>query len=173
MLKLRTETSVNIIALAMVFPLLALLCAPLVALNVFLHPNGNGSSYYKLLSTAAQKVWQDKTDRPLMFVVGDRGLAVGIAFYSPDHPIVNPFDTISKRSTEVFPRISRNTEEVRRSGAIAVCRGSASECAWLAQVVPSETPERFQEMTLSRQFLGWPGNAAKFTLVFLAPKSEP
>jgi hypothetical protein len=163
----KRETLIRIVALAIVFPFLALLAAPLVALNVHLHPNATGSSYYRLLSMEVQRIWRDQTDRPIRRVVGDRGAAVGTAFYSADHPVVNPHDTASNDSTRRFSPLNVETQDVRRQGVVAVCMGNVSECARLEQILPS--PVRLQEVTLARRFLGWSGKPAVFSIIALPP----
>ena len=167
LLTLKTDTSIKIVALAIVFPFLALLVAPLVALNVFLHPNATGSSYYRLLSTEVQRIWRDETDRPIRLVVGDRGAAVGTAFYSGDRPVVNPHDTASDDPMRRFSQFNLGIDDVRRQGVVAVCRGNISECAWLRRILPS--PGRIQEVTLARRFLGWSGKPAIFSIIALPP----
>lgn len=167
LLTLKTETSIKIVALAIVFPLLALLVAPLVALNVYLHPNATGSSYYRLLSIEVQRIWRDQTDRPIRRVVGDRVAAVGTAFYSGDHPVVNPHDTASGDSMRRFSPLNLETQDVRRQGVVAVCMGNVSECAWLRHILPSA--DRLQEVTLARRFLGWSGKPAVFSIIALPP----
>jgi 4-amino-4-deoxy-L-arabinose transferase-like glycosyltransferase len=165
LVSLKTDTSIRIMSMAMVFPFLALLCAPLVALNAFLNPNANGAAYYQLLSTAAQQLWRAQTEQPLRLVVGDRRLADGIAFYASDHVVVNPLDPASNSAT---PNL--DIERVRRNGAIAVCRGTAPECAWLAPLV-STSPELVREIVLSRRFLGWSGRPATFSVIVVPPVS--
>jgi hypothetical protein len=164
LITLKTETSIRIMGMALVFPFLALLCAPLVALNAFVNPNANGAAYYHLLSTAAQQLWRAQTEQPLRLVVGDRRLADGIAFYAPDHVVVNPLEPANSAASGL------DIERVRRSGAIAVCRGTASECAWLAPLV-SASPELAREIVLSRRFLGQSGRPATFSVIVVPPVS--
>ncbi|MDI1266491.1 MAG: glycosyltransferase family 39 protein [bacterium] len=167
LLTLKTETSIKIVALAVVFPFLALLAAPLVALNVFLHPNATGSSYYRLLSTEVQRIWRKETDRPIRWVIGDRGAAVGAAFYSGDRPVVNPRDTASDDPMRRSSPFNPDNDVVRRQGVVAVCMGNNSECAWLGRILPSAG--RLQEVTLARRFLGWSGKPAIFSVIALPP----
>jgi 4-amino-4-deoxy-L-arabinose transferase-like glycosyltransferase len=162
---LKMETSIRIMGMALVFPFLALLCAPLVALNAFLNPNANGAAYYHLLSTAAQQLWRTRTEQPLRLVVGDRRLADGIAFYAPGPVVVNPLDPASNSAAS-----NLDIERVHHSGAIAVCRGTASECAWLAPLV-SASPELVREIVLSRRFLGQSGRPATFSVIVVPPAS--
>jgi 4-amino-4-deoxy-L-arabinose transferase-like glycosyltransferase len=171
LLEFRTETSIKIIGLAMILPLAALLLlAPVAGLSAFLKPNANGSCCYQLLADAAQRIWREHTDRPLKFVMGDVDAAVGVSFYSPDHPIANPMDTVAKRLDAGFPLIDMGAEEVRRSGALVVCRGGARECSPVLHILSSSiSPERIMEVKLSRHFLGWLGKPATFSLVVMPP----
>jgi hypothetical protein len=167
LLTLKTDTSIRIVAVAIAFPFLALLVAPLVALNVFLNPNATGASYYRLLSTEVQRIWRDETDRPIRLVVGHRGAAVGTAFYSADHPVVNPRDTATDDTSRRSSLFNLDSDTVRRQGVAAVCMGNVSDCAWLRHLLPS--PGRLQEVTLTRRFLGWSGKPAVFSIIALPP----
>jgi hypothetical protein len=138
-----------------------------VALNVLLHPNATGSSYYRLLSLEVQRIWRDQTDQPIRRIVGDRAVAVGTAFYSGDQPVVNPHDTASDDSARRFSPLNLQTQDVRRQGVVAVCMGNVSECARLNHVLPS--PDRLQEVTLARRYLGWSGKPAVFSIIALPP----
>lgn len=167
LLTLKTDTSIRIVAAAIAFPFLALLVAPLVALNVFLNPNATGASYYRLLSTEVHRIWRDETDRPIRLVVGHRGAAIGTAFYSADHPAVNPRDTASDDPLRRSSLFSLDSDIVRRQGVAAVCMGNVSECAWLGRLLP--LPGRIKEVTLARRFLGWSGKPAVFSIIALPP----
>jgi Dolichyl-phosphate-mannose-protein mannosyltransferase len=170
-LNFTTETSTRITAAALVFPLVALLFAPLVALNAFWNIE-NSRPYSRLLSAAAQGIWRGETDKPLKLVVGDPTPAMGIAFYSPDHPIVNPRDSMSDRWAGKIPPIDTDSEKIRRSGAIAVCVGTAWECApFLRELLPTASLGQLQEVMLTRRFLSWSGKPAAFTIVAIPPTS--
>lgn len=141
---------------AIALPLLALLCAPIVAWNVFLHPNRNGASYYRELASAAHGLWRNDTGQPLKVLTGDRLPAVGIAFYSPGRLLVRP---------------SRPLSGEQRAGALAVCRGRSADCAWLERLVNSDPRPRINEVTLSRRMLGWDGPPATFSILIVPPPS--
>ena len=148
------EAVIKITAFALAFPVLALLCAPLVSVNGYFYPNPNGTTYYRLLSAAAQQLWRDRTGRPLKVVLGSRKQSIGIAFYSPDHPLANP--------------AGMDADRIKRDGALAVCPGARSECAWLTRM-PSK--EVIQEVTLSRRIFGWTGKPETFSILVLPPAS--
>jgi hypothetical protein len=143
-------------------------------LNFFLNgDNANSSSYYRLLSAAAQHIWRSETDKPLKVVVGESRPAIGIAVYSPDHPDVNPLYPMSVQPTGAIASIDVNSEKIRRSGMITVCRGTVSECgSFMRTFSPSAIPERLQEVTLSRRFLGWTGAPQTFTIGVIPPGSR-
>jgi hypothetical protein len=66
-----------------------------------------------------------------------------------------------------FSQFSLESDAVRRQGVVAVCMGNISECAWLRRILPS--PDRLQEVTLARRFLGWSGKPAIFSIIALPP----
>jgi 4-amino-4-deoxy-L-arabinose transferase-like glycosyltransferase len=172
LLNFTTKTCIRITGFAVMFPFLALLSAPLVALNVFLnHSNATHSPYYRLLSAAAQQIWRSATDQPLRLVVGDQDCATGIAFYSTDHPDVNPRSPMAEQAIGRLPMIITDSEKIRHSGMIVVCKGTASECGWLRSVSPLASQGQLQEVTLMRSFLGWSGKPATFSIVAVPPRS--
>jgi hypothetical protein len=132
---------------------------------------GNSSLHYRLLSAAAMQIWRGETGRPLKLVMGTRSPAIGIAFYSPDHPVVNPRDTASDRSIGRIPDINVDPEEIRRSGMLAVCGGTASQCTWLRRLLPpSASAAPLHEITLVRRLLWW-SRPATFVIVAVPPVS--
>jgi hypothetical protein len=171
-LKLTSESCIRITRFALVFPVLALLAAPLIALDVFLNANGNISSpHSRLLSAVAQRVWRSETEKPLTLIIGDRASAIGIAFYSPDHPIVNPRDSMSDQFGKI-PRLNLNSEDIQRSGLIAVCKATVSQCTELLHALaPSVSPGRVEEVTLARRFLLWTGRPLTYVIIAVPPVS--
>src|SRR5262249_54156547 len=86
--------AVPLLPIAICFPVLAVLAAPIVA--VVTHFNGipNFGTQYSLVAAAAGKVWRETTAQPLRLIGSYDNVLNGSAFYFPDRPstfdIVNP-----------------------------------------------------------------------------------
>lgn len=158
LVRLAGRAAPSIMTVAIALPILALLCAPIVAWNVFVHPNKNGSSHYRELSSVALRMWHDQTGKPLKFVAGDRLPAVGIAFYAPDRQLVY--------SAQPF-----SGQRERDAGVLAVCRGGRSACAWLERPKGMHEASGIREVALSRRALGWYGEPATFSILIVPPAS--
>lgn len=158
LVRLAGRAAPSIMTVAIAFPILALLCAPIVAWNVFVHPNRNGSSHYKELSRVALRMWHDQTSKPLKFVAGDRPPAAGIAFYAPDGPVVHPADALAG-------------QKEMEAGVLAVCQGGRSACGWLEHLKGLRGASGIHEVTLSRRALGWYGEPVTFSILIVPPAS--
>jgi hypothetical protein len=169
---LTRRASVMILAVAMLFPPLALAAAPVASAATFFGPVLE-YSHGRMLSVSAQRIWKEQTHEPLRLVVGARGPAIGISLYSPDHPEVNPRMT-SQRWNGAFPPILVDATEVMQKGFLFVCDLEATVCsAWLASLLPANIPSpTLREVTLARHFMGLTSRSQTYFIAAIPPSGS-
>jgi hypothetical protein len=80
--------SVNLAVLVIGIAVVAVVfVAPIHALYRNFHPLQEGRNFYRLSAMELMRQWHQHSDTALPAVGGDQGLALAIAFYSPDHPL--------------------------------------------------------------------------------------
>ena len=156
--------AVRIVAVAMVFPLLALVAAPVVA--VVIHRNGtpNYGAHYRLVAEAARKVWYETTDRQLRLVGSYDNLLYGTVFYFPDRPSALEI---------VHPELTPWIDEARivRDGILLYCPAEERRCmdALDARAAVGSRGRRV-ETDISRTFLGMVGPSVRYVIVAIPPR---
>ncbi len=96
----------NIVALAVIVPLVMIAAAPAVAYMV--HRNGvtPGAAHASQLAQRVEAVWRETSDRPLRLFAGWEDFGYAVAFYLPGRPqVVNALDGLPP--TDLDARIAR------------------------------------------------------------------
>jgi len=155
--------AIRILAIAVFFPVLAVLVAPIVA--VVTHFNGipNYGTQYSLVAEAAGRVWRETTDQPLRLVGSYDNVLNGTAFYFPDRP--STFEIVN-------PALTPWTDEARiaRQGILLYCPVAENHCMdALNRRALAASRGRRVEMDISRTFLGIPGPVTRYAIVAVPP----
>jgi hypothetical protein len=155
--------AIRILAIAVFFPVLAVLVAPIVA--VVTHFNGipNYGTQYSLVAEAAGRVWRETTDQPLRLVGSYDNVLNGTAFYFPDRP--STFEIVN-------PALTPWTDEARiaRQGILLYCPVTENRCMEALNGRAATAPRgRRVEMDISRTFLGIPGPVTRYAIVAVPP----
>jgi 4-amino-4-deoxy-L-arabinose transferase-like glycosyltransferase len=156
--------AIRIVAIAMSFPVLALLAAPVVAVVTHLNGVPNYGTQYSLVADAAGKVWRETTDRPLRLVGSYDNVLNGTAFYFPDRP--STFEI-------VHPYLTPWTDEARiaRQGILLYCPVIENLCLEALNRRAAAAPQgRRIEVEISRTFLGIPGPITRYAIVAISPE---
>ena len=156
--------AVRILAIAVFFPVLAVLVAPIVA--VVTHFNGipNYGTQYSLVAEAAGRVWRETTDQPLRLVGSYDNVLNGTAFYFPDRP--STFEIVN-------PALTPWTDEARiaRQGILLYCPVAENRCMdALNRRAATAARGRRVEVDISRTFLGIPGPVTRYAIVAVPPQ---
>src|SRR5579862_88512 len=149
---LREVDTRRLVAVAVAVPLLALLAAPVIAINVQRHGPPPASAQANLLASEVERLWRQTTPLPLRFVGGDVELADGVATYAVDRP----------RVLTGMPQPS--TAILARSGRAIVCFAEDAGCRGAAPA----TAQRV-ESDILRNFLRQPGKAQRYTIFIVPP----
>ncbi len=78
--------AVRLLALAIVFPVLMVLAAPVIAIVIHREGVPNYATHYRLLAQAVDRIWRETTDTPLRFVGSYTNIVNGVSFYLPSRP---------------------------------------------------------------------------------------
>jgi hypothetical protein len=156
--------AIRILAIAVFFPVLAVLVAPVVA--VVTHFNGipNYGTQYSLVAKAAGKVWRETTNEPLRLIGSYDNVLNGSAFYFPDRP--STFEIVT-------PALTPWTDEARiaRQGILLYCPVAEIRCMDALNRRAATAPQgRRVEVDISRTFLGIPGPVTRYAIVAVPPR---
>jgi len=156
--------AIRILAIAVCFPMLAVLVAPIVAVVTHLNGIPNYGTQYSLVAEAAGKVWRETTGEPLRLVGSYDNVLNGTAFYFQDRP--STFEIVT-------PALTPWTDEARiaRQGILLYCPVTENRCMDALNRRAATAPlGRRVEVELSRTFLGIPGPVTRYVIVAIPPQ---
>ena len=156
--------AIRILAMAVAFPALAVLAAPVVAVVTHFKGVSNYGTQYRLVAEAAGKVWRETTDRPLRLVGSYDNVLNGTVFYFPDRP--STFEIVN-------PPLTPWTDEARiaRDGILLYCPVVENLCMAALNKRAADAPQgRRVEAEISRVFLGIPGPITRYAIVAVPPQ---
>ena len=150
----------NILALAVVIPVLSLIASPAVAIIIHrCHAIAPAASHGKILAKRVDEIWAATTNEPLRFVDGPADLAYEVAAYAQDRP----------RALAEMPPV--RAEKVSQRGKVVVCYAE-TECARSLITLARETDSRLTTITISRKYFGTPGPAQQYVFLVVPPKPQ-
>jgi 4-amino-4-deoxy-L-arabinose transferase-like glycosyltransferase len=156
--------AIRILAIAICFPVLAVLAAPIVAVVTHFNGTPNFGTQYSLVAAAAGKVWRETTDQPLHLIGSYDNVLNGSAFYFPDRP--STFDIVN-------PAMTPWADEARiaRQGIVLYCPVTENRCMDGLNRRASMAPQgRRVEVDISRTFLGIPGPVTRYVIMAIPPQ---
>ncbi len=156
--------AIRIVGVAVAFPLLALLLAPVVAVATHLAGIKNYGDQYSLIADAAGKFWHDATGRPVRLVGSHDTVMNGSVLYFPDRP--STFDIENPRLTPWA-----DDARVARDGALLYCPVPKTECmeAMNRRAAAAKAVRR-TEVDISRTFLWMRGPVTRYAIVAILPE---
>jgi hypothetical protein len=154
--------AVRLLALAVVFPLVALAVSPLAALGVHLNGVPDHGSDYRAVAQAVERVWRAHTDKPLR-IVGSTTFVNGIVFYFKDQP--STFNIDNPKQT---PWVG--DDRIRREGAALVCPEIEAFCMRALGGFAAHFPVVADEdAVVSRRFFGYPSPPERYEIIIIPP----
>ena len=148
---------------ATLVPLVALAAAPAIAYVI--HRNGvpNHAAHYRLIATAVQSEWSERTDAPLKLFGSDTNIVNGAGFYLSGKPL--RLDIVGPRDT---PWADKTL--IAREGIALACASDNEICMRaLASLAGPGMPRR--EVTLSRSYFGIPDTSARYMIAIVPPQT--
>ncbi len=154
----------RIIAVALVFPLIALAASPLIAGRIHRDGVPNYATHYSGLAQAVEQAWGETTDRPLRFLGSYNNLLYGVLFYLPRQ--VAPLEIVEPRVT---PWI--DDAEVARDGIALVCPVAETGCMRALEERAAHGPAgRRVEVAVTRRYMGTDDPPDRFVIVTMRPR---
>ena len=149
----------RMLGLALVVPLVVLLAAPVIAINVQHSGPAPAAAHAQELAAEIERAWHELTPLPLRFVDGDPDIAYGVSAYALGRP----------RALPGMPAPS--AAELARSGVVLVCFADDAGCRGAAAArVTGIAGSRTIETEIVRNYLRWPGQPRRYTIVILPPR---
>ena len=151
----------RILAVAIVFPLVALAASPIVAIVIHRQGVPNMATHYRGVADAVARTWQQATDRPLRIVGSSDNLVYGTLIYFPQRPAA--FDIVS-------PRLTFWVDEARiaRDGIALYCPVDDAMCM-RALAARTGTDARRVEVEVSRTYAGVTDAPDRVVIVVIPP----
>ncbi|NWG24847.1 MAG: glycosyltransferase family 39 protein [Pseudorhodoplanes sp.] len=155
------------VMVAVIFPLLVLAAAPVVAWGKLTYGTENEGLYARLAADAGLRAWRETTREPLRIMAGPFGLISTAAMYVPDRPT-----TFADFSPYLSPQVT--PERIAREGAVLM--SPSSDRYFMRQLDRHSAGHpnvRKFEVTLVRRWLGFESAPRKFTIAILPPAERP
>jgi hypothetical protein len=158
--------SVNLAVLTIGIAVLAVVVvAPIHALYRNSHPLNEGRNFYQLSAMELTRLWHQQSDIALPAVGGDEGLAMALAFYSPDHPLFDMRLVCPK--TEALPQANFNR------GWAALCFEEDVVCIDSMQRIAARASRIVSSgFVVQSTLLGRPGATQRFRAFIVLPSVE-
>ncbi len=152
--------AVRLLALAMAFPVVMTLAAPVIA--IWIHRDGvpNFATHYRLLAREVEKDWRAVTAKPLRVFGSTTNLANGASFYLADRPAT--FDIADPRVTPWA-----GAARVARDGVALACAETDVFCMHFLNLRAPGAARR--TVTLSRTHFGAADEPVRYVIVVLPP----
>jgi hypothetical protein len=159
--------AVRLTALVAALTILALIAAPLIALQRHATGTADGREYDRQVAGEITNSWHLAAAAPLRIVMGDRNLVAAVAFYSPDQP--DPVPDFDLAST---PWVT--AEDLQQNGYVIICTADDQNCTDEARRrVSGKDNVQFMNFATINRYLGRPGKLGRFFFILVAPETAP
>jgi hypothetical protein len=153
-----------LLALALAFPILMTLAAPVIAIVIHREGLSNNATHYRLVARAVENAWHQVTDKPLRVVGSQTNLVNGMAFYLGERP--STLDIIT-------PQFTPWADETRvtREGVALVCPEPDERCMTvLEERERSLQRARRSEVVISRSYFNAADAPVRYVIVIVPPQ---
>lgn len=166
LLSIQRAAAIRLIALAIVFPLLAVAASPAIA--IVIHRNSlqnNYGTHYRLIAQAVQKAWREQTNAPLRIVGSFRTVVDGTNPYFPTRPATYAI-TSPKRTPWV------DDDRIKREGIAIVCPMPETACVQEMNAYAARYGAKVvEDITLTRHYFGTADKPILYRIVIIPPQS--
>jgi len=153
--------AVRLLALALAFPVLMVLAAPVIAIVIHRDGLSHYATHYRLLAAAVDKIWRETTDKPMRFVGSYTNVVNGVVFYLRDRP-----STLEISEPRVTPWA--DAASVARAGIALVCPEPETACMEKLNARGQGLPRH--AVTLARRHFGVADAPVRYVIVIVPPK---
>jgi 4-amino-4-deoxy-L-arabinose transferase-like glycosyltransferase len=163
LLKVNRTAAVNILALAIVLPLLMLAASPVIAFVIYRQGVPNYASHYRLIAQAVEQAWRARSDKPLRIVGGNRPVVDGSNFYFAERPATFMINE-PPRTPWVDPA------RIEREGIAIVCPHVEPGCMRELNGYAARYGGKVEDVTLARRFFGTSDTPIEYRIAIIPPK---
>jgi hypothetical protein len=163
LLKVNRTAAVNILALAIVLPLLMLAASPVIALVIHRQGVPNYASHYRLIAQAVEQAWRTQSDKPLRIVGGNRPVVDGSNFYFAERPATFMINE-PPRTPWVDPA------RIERDGIAIVCPHVEPGCMRELNGYAARYGGKVEDVTLARRFFGTSDTPIDYRIAIIPPR---
>ena len=163
LLKVNRTAAVNILALAIVLPLLMVAASPVIALVIHRQGVPNYASHYRLIAQAVEQAWRAQSDKPLRIVGGNRPVVDGSNFYFAARPATFVV-TEPPRTPWVDPA------RIEREGIAIVCPRVEPGCVKELNGYAARYAGKVEDVTLARKFFGTSDAPVDYRIAIIPPR---
>jgi 4-amino-4-deoxy-L-arabinose transferase-like glycosyltransferase len=163
LLKVNRIATVNILALAIVLPLLMLVASPVIALVIHRQGVTNYASQYRLIAQAVEQAWRAQSDKPLRIVGGNRPVVDGSNFYFAAPPA-----TFVLGDPARTPWVDQ--ARIEREGIAIVCPRLEPGCVKELNAYAARYAGKVEDATLARKSFGTSDTPVDYRIAIIPPR---
>ncbi len=163
LLEVNRTAAVNILALAIVLPLLMLAASPVIAFVIHRQGVPNYASHYRLIAQAVEQAWRAQSDKPLRIVGGNRPVVDGSNFYFAERPATFMINE-PPRTPWVDPA------RIEREGIAIVCPRLEPGCVRELNGYAARYGGKIEDVTLARRFFGTSDTPIDYRITIIPPR---
>jgi hypothetical protein len=163
LLEVNRAAAVNILALAIVLPLLMLAASPVIALVIHRQGVPNYASHYRLIAQAVEQAWRAQSDKPLRIVGGNRPVVDGSNFYFAERPA-----TFMINEPPRTPWVDQ--ARIEREGIAIVCPRVEPGCVKELSGYAARYGGKVEDVTLARRFFGTSDTPIDYRIAIIPPR---
>jgi hypothetical protein len=158
-LTMTTADTRGILVAAVAVPLIVLIAAPAIAINVQHTGPQPAAAHARLLALQIERAWHEVTPQPMRYVGGDPDIAYGVAVYAGDRP-------------RALPGLPAPSEaQLAQSGMVLVCFAEDANCRQAADALAARIgPSRRIESEIVRNYLSFAGKPQRYTILIVPPR---
>jgi 4-amino-4-deoxy-L-arabinose transferase-like glycosyltransferase len=163
LLSVNRTAAVNILALAIVLPLVMLAASPVIALVIHRQGVPNYASHYRLIAQAVEQAWRAQSDKPLRIVGGNRPVVDGSNFYFAAPPA-----TFVLGDPARTPWVDQ--ARIEREGIAIVCPRVEPGCLSELSGYAARYGGKIEDVILARQFFGTTDSPIDYRIAIIPPR---
>jgi hypothetical protein len=154
-----TADTRGILVAAVAVPLIVLIAAPAIAINVQHTGPQPAAAHAQVLAYQVERAWHDATPQPMRYVDGDPDIAYGVAAYAGDRP-------------RALPGLPAPSEaQLAQSGMVLVCFAEDANCRQAANALAARIgPSRRIKSEIVRNYLSFAGKPQRYTILIVPPR---
>src|ERR1019366_8651956 len=154
-----TADTRGILVAAVAVPLMVLVAAPAIAINVQHTGPQPAAAHAQVLAYQVERAWHDATPQPMRYVGGDPDIAYGVAAYAGARP-------------RALPGLPAPSEaQLAQSGMVLVCFAEDANCRQTADALAARLrPRPRTEKEGGRNYLSFAGKPQRYTILIVPPR---